>query len=496
MQRDKSTPKGETTSVTFDMGSLERYYLQDLPWHVPLEEWPENGIVPLNIRRGESRHPVIFVERSGGRYAIKETTPRMALREISSLREIERRGIPSLQPIGSVVVKEKPIALGISGPGGLEQYINSDRGYTVTRLSPRVVPHVLLFRLPFNRRNKQRLLSAIAVLMVELHEHGVYWGDPSLANILIRVDGKRILAIMADAETTEIFDGPISEGLRQQDMELFSESLAWQSEDLREARGLPESDELLSQDDYRYFTQRYRWIRREHLLLTESTRTDTLIRAQHLLSNLNKWGFSLLSISGHTLQSIATVSPGWYHQRIKELLGISMPRKHARRFYNLILGHQALMSERARRNISIEEAAHDWYHNYHLPTILLLRQNLTHEQDPMQAYFAIMQHKWDMSVKAGHEIHLDDAVLSWSMDHAEEGNLGEVDPADVATYWHQRESVANALEPPLIESEKLEPLLSDSQKSLVHLPPQELDSELTGILENTRPDTGEEKEKE
>ncbi len=159
----------------FHMKADDRRPLEGLPWRVPLAEWPEHGVVSLSIRKGESRHPVIFVERAGSRYAIKETTPHMAEREISNLHEVERRGIPALSPVGSVTVREAPVLLEEPGPAGIPQYISGDRGYTVTRLAPRVVPHALLYRIPFTRRNKQRIWSAVAVLMIELHEHGVYW---------------------------------------------------------------------------------------------------------------------------------------------------------------------------------------------------------------------------------------------------------------------------------------------------------------------------------
>src|SRR5204863_3071942 len=202
------------------------------------------------------------------RYAIKETTPRMAEREIANLHEIERRGLPALSPVGSVIVPGRPLLLDEHGPAGVSEYVSGDRGYTVTRLAPRVIPHSLLYSIPFTRKNKHHLLSAIAVLLVELHEHGVYWGDPSLANVLIRIDGKRILAIMADAETAELFPGPVSDSLREQDLALFNESLVWQAEDLRKTRGLPEEEHMVGDEDFRYFERRYRWLRREHAALT------------------------------------------------------------------------------------------------------------------------------------------------------------------------------------------------------------------------------------
>src|SRR5213080_1828687 len=296
-----------TAPVKFQMDVRNRRLLQDLPWNALLEEWPAHGVVPLMVRRGESRHPVIFVEREGVRYAIKETTPHMAEREIANLHEIDRRGIPVLSAVGSVLVPQPPLLLNEHGPGGIPEYESGDRGYTVTRLAPRVIPHSLLYTIPFTRKNKHHLLSAIAVLLIELHEHGVYWGDPSLANVLIRIDGKRILAIMADAETAELFPGPVSDNLREQDLELFGESLLWQAEDMRQARGLPEEKEIVDDKDFRYFKRRYRSLRREHTRLTSPSNFINLSQVQHMLERLNDWGFALLSTSGHAIQQITTV---------------------------------------------------------------------------------------------------------------------------------------------------------------------------------------------
>src|SRR5260370_16024633 len=195
---ENSTPQA---TPQFHMKADDRRSLAGLPWHVPLAEWPERGVVPLSIRKGESRHPVIFVESAGSRYAIKETTHRMAELEINNLHGVERGGSPALSPVGSVTVREAPVLLEEPGPGGIPQYISGDRGYTVTRLAPRVVPHALLYRIPFTRRNKQRIWSAVAVLMIELDEHCVYLGDPSLRNVLIRIDRPRLPAIMARAAT-------------------------------------------------------------------------------------------------------------------------------------------------------------------------------------------------------------------------------------------------------------------------------------------------------
>ncbi len=474
------------TSIQFHLLDENKQHLQDLPWHLPLEQWDEQGVPLLTIRRGESRHPVVFIERQGVRYAIKETTPHMAEREIHNFHEIRQRGIPTLSPVGTIIVPHPPVSLGVLGPGGRAQYTSGDKGYTITLLAPRVVPHVYLYRLSLTRRTRQRLLSTVAILMIELHQHGVYWGDPSLANILIRIDGKHVLAIMADAETTELFSGTISDGLREQDLASFAETLAWQAEDLRQAHSLPESTRILDDSDFRYFERRYRWLRRQHNSLeNREIQFATFYQEQQFLHTINRWGFSLLNATGNTLQGLIAVRPGWYQQRVKELLHIAVPRSYARRFYNTILGHQALLSKQEKRQVSIEEAARHWYTQYHLPAILLLRRVLTSGQDPMKAYFHVMLHKWKMSEKAGYEIPLEEAMVDWSMHTAKTGRLGTVDPALQAKQDHASEMTTEVLAPALIEDDTLDPLLSTAERPLVHLSHSEMETKLPAILDGT-----------
>ena len=62
--------------------------LLDLPWEVPLEEWPEHHLAALP--RGISRHVVRFVRLSGGVLAVKEISEPLARREFQTLRNLRR----------------------------------------------------------------------------------------------------------------------------------------------------------------------------------------------------------------------------------------------------------------------------------------------------------------------------------------------------------------------------------------------------------------------
>jgi hypothetical protein len=134
--------------------------------------------------------------------------------------------------------------------------------------------------------------------------------------------------------------------------------------------------------------------------------------------------------------------------------------------------------------VPLEEAAHHWYTVYHLPALLLLRQVLTAEQDPLQAYFDVMRHKWRMSEEAGYEVPLDEAVIDWSIQKADTGKLGEIDPALLAKWWREFKPSTQVLEPPLIEAELLDPLLSTAERPLVHEQPPELHVATPELAEN------------
>ncbi len=70
------------TSATVDPALL------DLPWQLPLDEWPSSAIATLP--KGISRHLVRFANLSGYVIAIKETTDEMARGEYDMLRTLQR----------------------------------------------------------------------------------------------------------------------------------------------------------------------------------------------------------------------------------------------------------------------------------------------------------------------------------------------------------------------------------------------------------------------
>jgi hypothetical protein len=83
--------------------------LLDLPWSVPLEDWPADRLAALP--RGISRHTVRFVRVSNRVLAIKEIKVDLARREYAMLRNLERMDLPCVEPFGVVSGRQTPEGL-------------------------------------------------------------------------------------------------------------------------------------------------------------------------------------------------------------------------------------------------------------------------------------------------------------------------------------------------------------------------------------------------
>src|SRR5690606_28602940 len=70
----------------------------DLPWDVPLERWDHPRLVTM--AHGVSRHVVRFVAYGSRVYALKETVPAAAERELRALRALRQRSLPVVDGVG------------------------------------------------------------------------------------------------------------------------------------------------------------------------------------------------------------------------------------------------------------------------------------------------------------------------------------------------------------------------------------------------------------
>jgi hypothetical protein len=408
--------------LALELPRADREALADFPWEAGLEEWPARGVQAVQARRGESRHTVLFVEAGGRRYAVKETSPEMARHEIRQLQEVRRRGIYALEPVGVVVAPGPLVPVGVVA--GVTQYLPGDLGYCITRLAQRVIPQALLYRYPFTERNRHMLWNAIVALLVDLHRHGIFWGDPSLANVLIDLSQHQVRALLADAETVEMFPGPLDERRCQQDLEALQESLLWTGEDIRQLRGGDAVPSPITEEDTASIRERYAALRQ--------ARGWAQLQALGYAIRDLRWqrddqptdaGGPAPTAPGEPAGQAETARPRWYQERIQTLLGIAVPLQFAQQFYTHLITHKWLMSERAHYEVSLEDAARDWYEQHHLPAITLLSTYFPSEADSLEVYLGVLERKWQMSLQAGFEVALEEAALDYALHHAREAPL-------------------------------------------------------------------------
>ena len=181
----------------------------DLPWGAPLSAWPELCSRSVELQRGLSRHEVQFVSYENAVYAFKELVEGAAEREYDLLMEMEVLGLPVVTPVGHVHDRRE----------GSENV-----SILITRYLDASHPYRVLFQNPGLERYRERLLDAMAGLIVRLHLAGVYWGDVSLSNTLFRRDAGQLGAYMVDAETSEIHE-KLSDGQRNQDLMILEENV-------------------------------------------------------------------------------------------------------------------------------------------------------------------------------------------------------------------------------------------------------------------------------
>jgi hypothetical protein len=374
-----------------------------LPWHLPLEDWPESVLVALP--RGISRHIVRFVQMGDDIVAIKETTLEMANREFQMLRTLRKRDIPTVKPIA--VVTDRTDENGEELPAAL-----------VTKHLRFSMPYRAVFSQTLRPDTATRFVDAMAVLLVQLHLTGFYWGDVSLSNVLFRRDAGAFAAYLVDAETGELIDGDLSSGHRANDIEVARVNIAGELLDLQAGGRLDPSIDPIEQAN--------KFVASYETLWTELTSWDTIEstetwRIAERIEHLNEMGFDIEEIALRTDTNNSTVrvrpkvvDSGHHARRLIRLTGIDAEENQARRLLNAIDEFAARKSE--GKPVDEDRMAHDWLITEFEPTIESCPEDLRGKLDPPQIFHEILEHKWYLARARGQDVTLKEAAHKYYED--------------------------------------------------------------------------------
>ena len=406
----------------------------DLPWDTGLRSWQGGRLV--DIARGVSRHVVRFVDYDGIVYAIKETTPENAQFEYDLLRQLAERGLPVVEAIG--VVKNRAVSVGVGGShdaAGL-RYEEMESGAsdhpepdsTLSHSAAALITRHLSFSLPYRylflgkgvADLKNRLLDALAVLLVRLHLEGFFWGDCSLSNTLFRHDAGALTAYLVDAETGTLRSVRISDGQRSHDLSIAADNVGGELLDLEAAGSSDDDFDPANVGD----EIRLRYDR----LWAELTREDIIeVEDRHQLASrirrLNDLGFDVAAVRTRTTEDgrrvrvvPQVVEAGHHRKRLQQLTGLDVDENQARRLLNDLEEHRSGLEETKGQSIPDALAAYDWLTHIYEPTVGAIPSELQGRMADAEAFHQILEHRWYLSENAGHDVGLDAAVSHFITD--------------------------------------------------------------------------------
>ncbi|MEU5926681.1 DUF4032 domain-containing protein [Streptomyces antimycoticus] len=375
--------------------------LLDLPWNVPLEDWPEEHLVALP--RGISRHVVRFARAGGEIVAVKEVGEWAAVREYGLLRDLDRLAVPAVDALAVVT-------------GRTDEHGEPLEPALITRHLVGSQPYRSMFQTTMRPSTIRRLLDALAVLLVRLHLAGFAWGDCSLSNTLFRRDAGAYAAYLVDAETGQI-QPKLTSGQRDYDVEVARVNIAGELMDLEAGGSLhPSVDPVLFGEA---IAERYRD------LWHELTRQSVYPLAQrHAIDQrvrrLNDLGFDVAEMQierspdGDTVTFVPKVVDAGHHQRqLLRLTGLDAEENQARSLLNDLETWMATQDDYAPGDplgARREVLAHRWVRDVFRPTVRAVPEELRGVTDTAQIYYELLEHRWLLSERARRDVGLDVTV--------------------------------------------------------------------------------------
>ncbi|KJL23535.1 hypothetical protein RL72_01957 [Microbacterium azadirachtae] len=373
--------------------------LLSLPWSQPLSKWPSEVIVSLP--KGLSRHLVRFADLSGSVVAVKETTEEMARREYEMLGNLARLDVPCVSRVA--VIAGRTDSRGNPLPAAL-----------VTSHLKFSMPYRALFTRVLRPDTATRLVDALALLLVRLHNVGFYWGDVSLSNALFRRDAGAFAAYLVDAETGELHEEGLTDGQRAYDLDLARTNIAGEILDLAAGGRLERGVDAVAIADGIVSSYRSLWAAlTEH----ESFAAGEAWRITERVERLNALGFDIGEMSIQTTADGTrveiepkVVDAGHHQRRLIRLTGLDVEENQARRLLNDLDEFRA----RSTKHWADEEMyAHEWLTRVFEPVVRAIPYDLRAKLEPAEVFHQVLEHRWYMSQAQGRSVPLAEVLTSY-----------------------------------------------------------------------------------
>jgi hypothetical protein len=356
---------------------------------------------------------VRFVNYDGQLYALKELPQRIAEKEYRLLRELDDEGIPVVEVVG--VVSGRGTVRVDSGVPSVSEVVEMD-AVLITRHLDFSLPYRTLFTGRGIPDLRDKLLDALAQLLVRLHLIKFFWGDCSLSNTLFRRDAGALAAYLVDAETGELRTH-LSERMRLYDLDVAQENIAGELMDVQAEYGV--FSELDAIETALELRQRYEF------LWSELTREEVFgpgerYKIDARLRRLNDLGFDveeveLVTDNGAYRLRVKThvVEPGHHRRRLLSMTGLDVQENQARRLLNDIASYRAELERIEGKPLPEAVVAYRWLREVFEPTIAAIPPELHGKLEPAELYHEILEHRWFLSERAKRDVGMAEAVQSY-----------------------------------------------------------------------------------
>ncbi|WP_114588353.1 DUF4032 domain-containing protein [Microbacterium arborescens] len=387
-----------TASLSITASSVDPGLLA-LPWSTTLADWSTPDIVYLP--KGISRHLVRFANLSGRVVAIKETTATMARREYEMLGSLQRLDVPCVERVA--VIDGRRDDNGEELPAAL-----------VTAHLKFSLPYRALFTQVLRPDTATRLVDALAVLLVRLHNVGFFWGDVSLSNTLFRRDAGAFAAYLVDAETGELHERGLTRGQRMHDLDIARTNIAGEIMDLEAGGRLEGGVDAIAIADGIMSSYHSLWAA---LTDQETFSANESWRITERVQKLNSLGFDIgeMSIDAAADGTRVSIQPkvvdaGHHQRRLLRLTGLDVEENQARRLLNDLDEFSARVS---RLGSNEEMVAHEWLTRVFEPVVLSVPWDLRAKLEPAELFHQVLEHRWYLSQTEGRSVPLAEVLSSY-----------------------------------------------------------------------------------
>jgi hypothetical protein len=145
--------------------------------------------------------------------------------------------------------------------------------------------------------------------------------------------------------------------------------------------------------------------------------SDETYRVDQRLRRLHALGFEATELElfssggGDRLRLVPCVVEHGYHaQRLQSLTGLEAGENQARRLLNDMRRHGARMEKRAGRRLPDAVVAARWLSERFDAAIAAIPAELAGKLEPAELYHQMLEHRWYLSERAGHDVGFDEAV--------------------------------------------------------------------------------------